>query len=106
MSIEEIWWGKKSAKRMKLTKADEDKILKRQKYKCAGKRCNKDLSKIPVHFDHKKPLALGGSDTLRNIQALCPTCHAIKTRKDRDKIAKKKRKKKERPPFDIKIPKF
>lgn len=98
-SVEEIVWGKKRGKKRKaLTKADKDKILKRQKFKCAGKGCSKDLSKIPAHFDHKKPLALGGSDTLRNYQALCPTCHAIKTREDRSEIAKRKRKpKKERP---------
>jgi 5-methylcytosine-specific restriction endonuclease McrA len=98
-SVEELIWGRKKKKLRRLTKADKDKILKRQKYKCAGKRCKKDLSKIPVHFDHKKPLALGGSDTLRNYQALCPTCHAIKTREDRSKIAKCKRKRKEEIPL-------
>lgn len=91
-SVEELILGKRGKKRKSLTKADKDKILKRQKYKCA--MCPKDLSKTVVHFDHKKPLALGGSDTLRNYQALCPTCHAEKTREDRSKIAKRKRKRK------------
>jgi len=93
-SVEEYIWGKKKKRQRRLTKADKDKILKRQKYRCAYKGCKEDLSKIPVHFDHKKPLALGGSDTLRNYQALCPTHHAVKTREDRSKIAKGKRKRK------------
>lgn len=82
--------------RKRLTAAERTKIFKRQKNKCAD--CKLELTRdIPVHFDHKRPIALGGSDTLRNIQALCPTCHAKKTREDRDKIAKDKRKKKEDP---------
>ena len=95
-SIAELLLGKKK-KRSRLTKADKDNILKRQKYKCA--RCPRDLTRTVVHFDHKKPLALGGSDTLRNYQALCPTCHAEKTREDRSKIAKRKRKRKEEIPL-------
>jgi 5-methylcytosine-specific restriction endonuclease McrA len=82
-------------KKRRLTKADKDKILKRQKYKCGARDCQKDLSRVIPHFDHKKPLALGGSDTLRNYQALCPDCHAKKTRNDRSKIAKQKRKRKD-----------
>lgn len=74
-------------KRRALRAAEKTQILKRQKYKCA--RCKKiDLTKTVPHFDHKKPLALGGSDTLRNIQGLCGTCHAEKTQEDRFKISK------------------
>ena len=46
-------------------------------------------------------LSLGGSDTPRNTQALCGTCHSEKTRDDRDKISKKKRKEKEEDPFNL-----
>ena len=82
-----------------MTAGEKTRILKRQKWKCAI--CKKvDLSKSVPHFDHKIALALGGSDTTRNIQCLCGTCHSEKTREDRDKIAKKKRKEKE-DPFDL-----
>jgi len=96
-SVGDIIWGKKEKKRIRLTKADKDKIVKRQKYKCA--KCKRDLTRTVVHYDHKKSLALGGSNTLRNYQALCPTCHAEKTREDRSKIAKRKRKRKDELPL-------
>ena len=78
----------------RLTEWEKTRILERQNYKCA--MCGKTLKYGRIHFDHKKPLALGGKDDLRNIQALCPECHHIKTKRDRHLIAKaKKRKKKE-----------
>jgi 5-methylcytosine-specific restriction endonuclease McrA len=76
----------KSIKRKSPSKAQQTEILKRQHHKCA--LCSKDISKLPViHYDHKRPIELGGSNTLRNYQALCPDCHAIKTQQDRHKIA-------------------
>jgi 5-methylcytosine-specific restriction endonuclease McrA len=89
--------GKKSktilpTKRGTLYAADKDKILKIQKEKCAGKTCAKDHKKrlsvnIRSHFDHIKPLALGGKDDPSNIQALCANCHQKKSREDRKRIA-------------------
>lgn len=85
-------------KRRKLTQGDKDNILKKQGDKCA--KCGKKFyARSVIHWDHKKALALGGSDTLRNRQALCPNCHAEKTRQDRTKISKHKKKKK-KDPFD------
>lgn len=82
----------KPEKRGTLYVADKEKILVRQRGKCAGKTCARDHGKkMPVnirsHFDHIKPLALGGRDTISNIQALCANCHQKKTREDRKKIA-------------------
>ena len=37
--------------------------------------------KIPLELDHID--RNGNNNTLSNLQILCPTCHAIKTRKDR-----------------------
>ena len=55
--------------------------------------CKMDISKLAVvNYDHKNPLAIGGSDTTRNIWALCPNCHAEKTQQDRLKISRSKRK--------------
>ena len=79
-------------KRATLYATDKEKILERQKGKCAGRTCAKDHGKkLPVNirsnFDHIKPLALGGGDIPSNIQALCANCHQKKTREDRKKIA-------------------
>lgn len=83
---------KKVKKRVSLTSSDRDKVLRRQNYKCAGRGCDKDLTRTVQFYDHVKAIALGGPDILDNIQALCGTCNAEKTRRDRDKIAKRKRK--------------
>ena len=42
---------------------------------------------IRNHFDHIKPLKLGGKDDISNIQALCANCHQLKTREDRKLIS-------------------
>jgi len=115
----DIFGGGKNSRRKYISKADEDKILERQKWKCA--RCGKTLKPGRYHIDHKKPLALGGSNSIRNLQALCPNCHHVKTKEDRKKIAKAKKKEKEdilgfglsltgkkkkKDPFAIDIPEF
>ncbi|MBI2550316.1 HNH endonuclease [Candidatus Woesearchaeota archaeon] len=92
-------WGSQqepeSTTRGTLYSADKDKILERQRGKCAGKNCAKRHGKrMPVNirsnFDHIKPLALRGKDITSNIQALCANCHQEKTREDRKAIAKAK----------------
>lgn len=73
-------------KRKRLAKASRTLILKSQQFKCA--ECKTDISKLPVvHFDHRIPLAMGGSNEDTNRQALCPTCHADKTQKDAREIS-------------------
>jgi 5-methylcytosine-specific restriction endonuclease McrA len=56
-------------------------VRKKQNNKCAicGNRFFEDL----INYDHKIPVALGGTSDVSNIQALCPTCHYLKTRHDR-----------------------
>lgn len=56
----------------------------------ADRRCNLPLS-YGVHFDHVNPDGNGGKPTLENCAAVCPDCHAFKTRKDVARIAKMKR---------------
>lgn len=73
-------------KRKRLAKASRTLILKSQQFNCA--ECKTDISKLPVvHFDHRIPLAMGGSNEDTNRQALCPTCHAYKTQKDAREIS-------------------
>lgn len=59
------------------TDADIAIMLKRQRGKCAHSWCRKPLS-TGYHVDHIVPLALGGSNYPRNLQALCPPCNRIK----------------------------
>ncbi len=82
---------KKPAKprRKSLRKAEKTMILESQHYQCAG--CKMDISTMPQHFDHRIPLALGGSNDLTNIQAMCPNCHAKKSQRDALAIAKARR---------------
>jgi len=77
------------SKRKRLAKAQKTLILKSQHFKCA--KCGRDISKITPHYDHRIPLAMGGSDTLTNIQALCGTCHTEKDKFDKLEISRAKR---------------
>jgi hypothetical protein len=73
-------------RRKSLAKAQKTLILKSQNFKCA--MCKTDISKISPHFDHRIPLAMRGSNTITNIQALCGTCHTEKTKFDRLEISR------------------
>lgn len=86
-----LFGSESGTKRRKLSSWERKKILERQKNRCA--MCGRKLKPEEYHFDHKKPLALGGKDDISNIQALCPNCHHIKTKRDRHRIAKEKKKK-------------
>jgi hypothetical protein len=57
----------------------KEEILQKQKYKCA--HC-KSYLKVR-EFDHKD--GDRSNNDISNCQALCPTCHALKTSRDRKK---------------------
>ena len=42
-------------------------------------------------FDHIIALAIGGADEIENLRAVCPPCHAVKTKDDVKRAAKVKR---------------
>lgn len=48
----------------------------------AGGRCESCGQPAELIVDHCFPLALGGPTTPENLQALCPSCEAAKTRMD------------------------
>jgi len=111
-TVDELMGTKKQRKRKKKIKTTirqhipiewKTKILNTQRKKCAGKECVK-LSgrKAPIdiysNFDHIKPLAMKGKHQISNIQGLCLTCHAKKTRADRYKISQWKKKQKNKKP--------
>lgn len=76
----------KTSSRTRLAQAQKTMILKSQNYECA--KCKRDISKITPHYDHRIPLAMGGSNNITNIQALCGTCHTEKTKFDKLEISR------------------
>lgn len=63
--------------------------MERQNWRCA--KYGETLRGRRYLIDHKKPLALGGSNSIRNLQALCPECHHVKTIEDMKKIVRARR---------------
>jgi HNH endonuclease. len=98
---DDLVWGKSSRrkKRKRLNKTEKKLILKSQGNKCA--RCHRRITLDIADFDHKRPLASGGSNSLRNYQALCPTCHRKKTKIDVRRAAKRRSKKRQTNPFGL-----
>jgi len=54
-------------------------LLKKQRYKCMN--CGLSV-KDSYHVDHIMPLKKGGSNYIKNIQILCPSCNVHKQAKD------------------------
>lgn len=69
--------------RRRLAEIEQREIAALQDWTCAG--CQK---RLPAAFDidHRIPFSVGGADDSSNYQALCPTCHAFKSRIERSKI--------------------
>jgi 5-methylcytosine-specific restriction endonuclease McrA len=84
---------KKPEIKRKVTPVSEKaKMLENQNHKCA--LCPGRIEFHTCHVDHKKAIKLGGTDSIRNKQLLCPNCHDKKSKEDRTKIAKMKQKEK------------
>ena len=76
---------RKPPKRVGFSEETKKAILRYQRYECANFRCH---NKGFLRFDHIR----GRSDnSLENCQALCPMCHARKTRIDLTKQTLAKR---------------
>ena len=58
---------------------ERDIVLARQKRRCAG--CQTALFDGNIDIDHIVPWCLSKDTSLSNLQALCPSCHAYKSRK-------------------------
>lgn len=43
---------------------------------------------VATEVDHIRPLAIGGTNELDNLQLLCSSCHRKKTSRDQKKIAR------------------
>ncbi len=71
--------NKQMIKRKSFTQTDKWSLLNVQEYKC--KICKQMISIDGPQYDHIIPLQYKGPDSLKNLQALCIKCHAIKTQK-------------------------
>jgi 5-methylcytosine-specific restriction endonuclease McrA len=68
-------------------------VLRKQNYKCANsikdytcllwKINNGNFDEAGYHFDHINEYCLTKDNSLDNIQALCPNCHSVKTKRFR-----------------------
>ena len=54
--------------------ADRDKILREAGYRCSSPTCRTTLA---IHIHHITQVHQGGGNELKNLLALCPTCHAL-----------------------------
>ena len=82
----EIQQLRRRRKRVHRTEPERREIAKRQNWLCAGKDCPQALSGKELEaydIDHIVPLSLGGTESLENLQALCPGCHRNKTDQER-----------------------
>lgn len=58
-------------------------IAAQQSYRCPGELCrNKQLLPSTWELDHIRPLCFGGDNSMKNLQILCPNCHALKTQRE------------------------
>jgi len=88
-------------KRLNPTKAQKETVLNRQKNLC--NKCGKLLvsATSPPAYDHIIALGLGGKDITENMEALCPDCHAVKTKEDMAKMTDLKRLSPKQPAVEI-----
>ncbi len=82
----------------KISKKNKDIIVQLQNRQCANSPCNPAVGlkgyqcllwkyqggyfdESEYEFDHKKEFCKGGHNNVENIQALCPNCHSVKTKR-------------------------
>jgi hypothetical protein len=74
--------------RRAFTTTQKNEILHQQDGKCA--ECHKKLDVRVIEYHHIKAWAAQGRTVTQNGAALCPTCHKLKTHKERLKSIDKK----------------
>jgi 5-methylcytosine-specific restriction endonuclease McrA len=69
----------------KIPELIKKKLIFNQKYKCI-KCCI--LLPYTYEIDHIVPYSISKNNEINNLQALCPNCHALKTKEDNINIRK------------------
>lgn len=69
-------WDFEITARGQLTKKAKAELHRAQKGRCMY--CGRKPGLAYMHADHKKPLALGGSNSKRNFQMICAACNSRK----------------------------
>lgn len=72
--------GNSRKQRRFATKQQRDAVLIAQDFRCAI--CSLEL-KDGFELDHRLPYALGGVTDVSNLQAVCKSCHRLKTASER-----------------------
>ena len=98
--------SRKRDTRRAFTQSQKSEIWDNQKGKCAGSHCgHRHLLRGATHYDHIIPWERGGRTVVSNGQALCATCHSMKSNKDTlKKVDKKRTKASSENPFGFKLP--
>jgi hypothetical protein len=74
----------KSNRRVIFTQEERYLIAGRQEWECAN--CFDELFDAKFDIDHVTPIEHGGTNELDNLQALCKTCHKMKTHEQTKQI--------------------
>lgn len=60
-----------------------DAVLKRDRYLCQCQQCKADKRvTLAEEVDHIIPISEGGTDDMKNLQAINAQCHKVKTAKE------------------------
>ena len=66
-----------------------DALYKKQQGRCIA--CRRKMPKDVFHIDHILPVAEGGTNEVRNLQLLCPTCNTRKGQRDNNEFIRETR---------------
>ena len=70
----------KNVKRLKITKTKRELMHLACNKKCQV--CNEEVEINDTRIDHTKPISRGGTNDDINLQALCKSCHLVKTQEE------------------------
>jgi 5-methylcytosine-specific restriction endonuclease McrA len=80
--------GRQGRERDALPRRKVQFLKRRQNYRCA--HCKHTLP-VTAQIDHIVPWCISHDDRIINLQALCPNCHALKTRREARRIYRYRR---------------
>lgn len=81
-SVAKLWidWCKTTNARRRLTDSEKRRVASEQQWKCM--MCGKELDDT-YEVDHIEEHCIRALNDRKNLQALCPHCHRVKTANDR-----------------------